>query len=146
MSIIDTARKALTEIPISDILRERLSLALDYSVDLERKVHVLDAENGKLQAKLEAVEEKAKNQALDIERLNKLLEEEIFISHGVEFRKGKRTRNKWLPFCPKCHLPAEGTSSIGDSPMASCTAQCGWSSFIPMLLDQLVNQTNTQPA
>ena len=72
--------------------------------------------------------------------------EEVLIEHGVEFRKGKRTRNKWLPFCPKCHLPAEGTVSMGDSPMGSCPAQCGWSSYLPMQLDRLVNQMNAQPA
>ena len=72
--------------------------------------------------------------------------EDCFIDHGVEFRKGKRTRNRWLPFCPKCHLPAEGTVSMGNSPMASCTSQCGWSSYLPMDLDQLVNRANTTPA
>jgi len=86
MSIVDTTRKALTEIPVSDILRERLSLALDYASDSERKVSDLQTQVGKLQATLEAVQVRCGDQSDEIERLKKQLEEDVFISHGVEFR------------------------------------------------------------
>jgi hypothetical protein len=50
MSIIDVARDALKEIPMADILRERLSLGLDQSADAERKLAALQAEKGALNA------------------------------------------------------------------------------------------------
>ncbi len=46
MSIIDIARDTLKEIPMADVLRERLSLALDQFAESERKNGVLQSESG----------------------------------------------------------------------------------------------------
>jgi len=55
MSILDTARQTLTELPISDILRERLSLAFDHAASLERQIAELQTTNGELQSQLQDV-------------------------------------------------------------------------------------------
>ena len=53
MSLIDTARDALKDLPVSDIVRERLSLALDRLLDAESKIEALQAEKGSLHGQLE---------------------------------------------------------------------------------------------
>ena len=125
MSLIDTARQALTEIPISDVLRERLSLALDEAAALERKISEFQAQAAEFKAELKialAHEQKIKE---ELDRLQKEHEEDIVICHSVEFRRGKRTESKWLPFCPKCHLPLIVSRSGGDA--VSCQDDnCGW--------------------
>ncbi|MGB7749224.1 MAG: hypothetical protein WBN75_18280 [Verrucomicrobiia bacterium] len=109
MSLIDTARDALKDLPISDIVRERLSLALDRLTEAEAKIEALQSENGGLKVQLE-------NERLDHhqtkEQLQRLLyehSEEVVIHSGIEFRRGKRTRSKWMAFCPVCHVPADVT-------------------------------------
>jgi hypothetical protein len=65
----------------------------------------------------------------DLERqLAEAQAEEIRIHSAIEFRRGKRTGGVWMPFCPKCHMPAsvddDGDFSIG------CSAGCGWASLV----------------
>jgi len=61
------------------------------------------------------------------EGLKKEHEEDVFISkQGIEFRKGKRTKDRWLPFCPKCHLPAIDSETTTFDPIAICSGGCGW--------------------
>lgn len=50
----------------------------------------------------------------------------VFFHKGVEFRRGIKTGNKWLPFCPVCHLLAHAPQfTIG----LQCTnKKCGWES------------------
>ena len=59
--------------------------------------------------------------------------EEIRIFRGIEFRRGKRTRDKWMPFCPKCHMPSQYSSVVSPtgfpSPAIVCSAHCGWHVF-----------------
>lgn len=58
--------------------------------------------------------------------MTKRLEEDIRIYETIEFRRSERTGWKWLPFCPKCHIPAGRTLKHGI--MLGCTANCGWAS------------------
>ena len=51
--------------------------------------------------------------------------EEIRIHSTIEFRRGKRTGGVWMPFCPKCHMPARTDEGI------FCSVTCGWISELP---------------
>jgi hypothetical protein len=53
VSLIETARDALKSIPMSDILRERLSLTIDQLAISEAKIEILQRENGKLASRLD---------------------------------------------------------------------------------------------
>lgn len=60
---------------------------------------------------------------------------------GFEFRKGPRTRDEWLPFCPKCHvvLYPEWDSFFP----VKCLAGCGWESTVkPKELCEILNKSN----
>src|ERR1700730_11529856 len=53
MEMVEVARDALKDIPISEVLRERVSLALDRLAEAERQIATLQAEKVGLQAQLE---------------------------------------------------------------------------------------------
>jgi hypothetical protein len=55
-------------------------------------------------------------------QLAELQKEEVRIHRTIEFRRGPRTGGKWLPFCPKCHMPVNDT----DYGQNLCSALCGW--------------------
>ena len=50
--------------------------------------------------------------------------ETIRIHKGIEFRRGKRTGDKWLGFCPKCHMPASNRD--GDLLVCCSDGACKW--------------------
>ena len=55
--------------------------------------------------------------------------EDIRIHRGIEFRRGERTRLVWMPFCPKCKMPAKDIGVVGydGAPHTiTCSAGCGW--------------------
>ena len=122
MGLIDIAGDTLKEIPISDVLRERFSLALDRLAQLE-------AENEELKSKLAVAHSRLENERLDhqktqqeLEGLRKLHEEEVRIFYAIEFRRGKRTGDQWIAFCPRCHMPA---SLRFTNPLCS-NGDCHW--------------------
>src|SRR5580765_8270629 len=106
MSLIDAARDTIKNLPIADVLRERLSLALDQSADSERKIAELHTEKGNLNAQLEHERLNLQKAEDELHRLRELHAEEIRIVRATEFRRGLRTNGRWLPFCPRCHCPA----------------------------------------
>jgi len=59
----------------------------------------------------------------ECERLKKEQEEECRIHGTIEFRRGKRTGGQWLPFCPRCKLPADDTFTLRCSQYPK---DCGW--------------------
>jgi hypothetical protein len=66
--------------------------------------------------------------------------EEIRLHSGIEFRRGKRTGGEWMPFCPKCHMPAFANPNANR--FIACTAHCGWLSYVepqalPIILSRL---------
>jgi hypothetical protein len=122
MSLIDTARDALKDLPISDIVRERLSLALDRLSDAEAKIEALQTEKGSLHAQLDRERLDHKQTQVELQRLRDEHSEEIRIHTGIEFRRGKRTGGVWIPFCPICHSPADLTSGV----VGCANSKCKW--------------------
>lgn len=119
MSLLDAARDALKQLPLSDILRERLSLALDQAAVAESKVAELQVALGKAEAKIESVHAQLEDERVhhqqtkeELQRLRDEHAEEVRIHATIEFRRGKRTGGKWLPFCPRCHLPASTVRTV----------------------------------
>jgi hypothetical protein len=123
MSLLQTARDTLKEIPMADILRERLSLALDRLAEAERQIEILQSQKGQLEFQLQAVTLDYEKAQLELHSIRELHKEEVRIFRSAEFRRGTRTRGQWLPFCPQCHLPANAPQ--GDFFLA-CSASCGW--------------------
>jgi hypothetical protein len=97
------------------------ALQSQYVETMERDVHLLE-ENAELKRKL--VE---------------LQQEKTLIHQGIEFRNSDRTGNKWMGFCPKCHLPAQNSviPGFGGTKVVACTAYCGWKVFTDLRLDTI---------
>jgi regulator of replication initiation timing len=106
MSLFDGIEKFIIEHGSSAILGQQLAFAKEQFAVLERKVSELQLENGKLQAKLEHEQLDRDRAQQELKWLQKEHEEETLIHTFLEFRRGKRTQNKWMAFCPKCHAPA----------------------------------------
>ena len=127
VGIVDAAREALKEIPLSDGLRERVSLALDRLAEAEAKIEVLQTENGGVKSQLER--ERVEHQQTKEQMQLEALKEEVRIVADLEFRRGIRTGGAWKPFCPKCHLPL--TIPQEPSYPAQCSdRKCGWESSL----------------
>lgn len=122
MGLIETARDALKDIPISDILRERLASALDYSSKLEAENRALELKVATVHAKLEIEKEKHDASRVELQRFKDEHAEEIRIYRSVELRRGKRTGAEWAAFCPKCHMPV----GVTDKCEVFCSGDCGW--------------------
>jgi hypothetical protein len=124
MNPFSAIEKLINEHGSAAILSQQLEFARDMFSDLERKVSDLQAQVGRLDAQLERERIDHKEAREDLQRLKDEHAEEIRIHRTIEFRRGKRTGGKWLPFCPKCHAPAGMTANHGI--LAGCTANCGW--------------------
>jgi hypothetical protein len=113
------------------LINERGSAAI-----MEKRLAMKDDEIAQLKAKihdLETSREKEKTES-----------DEVRIHSTIEFRRGRRTGGKWMPFCPKCHMPAsiddDGLYSIG------CSAGCGWaSSVFKRELHGIISQLDIAP-
>jgi len=124
MGLYESAKDALKEVPMADVIRERLSLALDRLAEAESQIATLQTEKGGLEAQLgrERVDQEQTKQ--ELQALKERLHEDVRFVHGIEFRCGTRTGESWLPFCPKCHLPI---SFSDQRTMPYCNdAGCGW--------------------
>jgi len=127
VGLIDVAKDTLKDLPISEVLRERLSLALEQSAVFERQVGELQAEKGGLQAQLEREHADHEATKKKLKNLEETLREETRFVHDVEFKRGTRTGNEWKPFCPKCHLPL-AVPNRADWPFTCSDGECGWAS------------------
>ena len=85
---------------------------------------VQEAKIAAFEKKFAELEAENKQLRLDNERMKKLLEEEVRVARGVEFRRGQRTGGRWLPFCPKCGLPVEEDHGRRNLPV-QCSS-CDW--------------------
>lgn len=121
---------------MADILRERLSLALDQSAGFERQVSALQTELGKFQAQLEIVTLDRDKAREELQRLKDEHSEDVVIHRAIEFRRGKRTRGVWSAFCPKCHLPI---LEYADHTGVECSGQCGFYAPLERHLDAIVS-------
>ena len=120
-----------------DIETLRAIISLTHSIQsseaeiVERDIRVMQ-ENAKLvQEKTELERQLAAAQA-----------EDILIHRGIEFRRGKRTGNKWQAFCPKCHMPGQFSFARGSTHgrVMGCSARCGWTVFSDKSLEDLIKE------
>lgn len=105
MGLLETARDALKDLPVSDILRERLSLALDQATAAEKKIEAMRDENAELKAEIKIARADAEKKSAELEALRKEHEEEVVVLDSLVFKRGKRTLGRWVPMCPVCDLP-----------------------------------------
>lgn len=76
-------------------------------------------------------------------KLAELESEEILIKQCIEFRRGKRTQGEWLPFCPKCHMPALFTS---EAKFSGCSdSDCKWEVETQTPVGQLIQSLPAGP-
>ena len=89
---------------------------------VERDIRVMQENATLVQKNAELERQLAAARAEDIQ----------FHSIGIEFRRGKRTGNKWMAFCPKCKMPAQIVFLRGrsDTRAMACSSHCGWSVFV----------------
>jgi hypothetical protein len=67
--------------------------------------------------------------------------EQVRIHKGIEFRRGKRTNDKWIGFCPKCHMPAQDAwTRPRNDKIVVCTASCGWQVWMELKLDDIITE------
>jgi hypothetical protein len=125
MSFFDLAKDALKEIPMADVMRARLELAFDQSTLQEKQISTLREENAELKAELKIAARDIEKKTEELAALREAHREAVRIHKGVEFRKGSRTGDAWMSFCPKCHLTLEIPMSGGDS-VACADINCGW--------------------
>ena len=85
MGMVEVARDALKDIPISEVLRKRVSLALYRLAEAERQIATLQAEKGDLQAQLERERIDREQTKKELQPLQELLREEIRLVCDVEF-------------------------------------------------------------
>ena len=130
MGLVDIAKEALKEIPLSEVLRERISLALDRLAEAEEKIEALQTENGGLKAQLEREHIDHQQTKSELQRLKAEHVEEVRVAYGVEFRRGERTGGKWRPFCPKCHLPMGVIAWSAGVPYCNDETNCRWVSNV----------------
>jgi hypothetical protein len=135
--------KLVTERAAADIIGKHLEFAKAQSAAEERKVSELQVENGRLQERVERVLIDLHGTQQELQRLKKEHEEEIRIHRCIEFRRGKRTGNRWAAFCPKCHMPAiQYASTI----FVTCSdgISCKWSLRLDkLILEQIIGELGT---
>lgn len=136
MGFIDIARDTLRELPMSDIVRERLSLALDRLAESESKVEVLQSEKANFQAQLEIERLNHSKTQQELQRLKDEHAEEIRVHSGVEFRRGKRTGGVWSPFCPVCHAPGDMSTGL----LRCAHPKCGWSVLLGKQVADIISK------
>jgi len=92
-----------TKPPVTPILRSKLSLIIEeaeaYQASSDKQSQTLAR-----QAETITTMQQAKNE-VDAE-LEKMKAESTIFYKATEFHKGSRTNNQWMPFCPKCKMPA----------------------------------------
>jgi hypothetical protein len=111
------------------MLREQLVLAQARVTQLETENVELKAKGAALEAELKLAREGYDKEKAEHQRLKDEHTEEIRVWKTVEYRKGKRTLDKWQAFCPKCHLPLMVSASY-EFDHVSCSADCGWTAAI----------------
>lgn len=127
MSLFDVAKESLTNLATSDIIKERLELAMDQANALEKKVLDLEGDKAVLQFQLQESQAQSQKDRRELESLKKMHEETVLIARGIEFRRGHRTGNSWQAFCPVCHMPIV-TIGVGDryATLGCSSGNCNW--------------------
>src|SRR6266446_10046687 len=110
-----TTKHALSKVSVAAMLREQLALE-------KAKGSKLESEVKDLKAQLATEQSNHSKTSQELQKLQAEHEEEVRVWDAVEFRRGKRTFDRWKPFCPKCHLPLYRGSLV-----MMCSGNCGWS-------------------
>jgi hypothetical protein len=96
---------------------------------MEKRLALKDDEIAKLQSQIRDLQA-----AHDKEKIES---DEVKFHSAIEFRRGKSTGGQWMPFCPKCKMPARVSNNFG----VICSADCGWvSDLAPNELQRVVAQ------
>jgi hypothetical protein len=140
MNPFSAIEKLINEHGSAAILGQQLEFARDQFSALERQVADFQSKAAKFEAQLEIERANYNEIKQDFQRLKDEHAEDIRIHNLVEFRRGKRTGQKWMAFCTKCHLPATGGESVTGRNLASCSGCCGWEVFIKLPLELLVEE------
>ena len=127
MNPLDAIEKLITEHGSAAILSQQLAFAKDQFAVLERRVAEFQAKIAKLEAQLEIEHSHHKETQQELQRLKDEHSEEVRVHSSMEFRRGKRTGNEWLAFCPVCHAPADLSSGA----VMCADPKCKWSIFFP---------------
>lgn len=109
----------------SAILRDRLGLVADQVRQMERQLVDLQRELAETTVELRREKEDHVETKNQLQKLKDEHTEEVIIHRTIEFRRGKRTRDEWAPFCPNCHTPVTGDKRLG----VYCTI-CVWKSSV----------------
>lgn len=150
MGIIDVARDTIKNLPVSDVIRERLNLALDQLAEAEKQNGALKKAKGALEAQLDSERRDHDQTRQELQRIKAEHAEDVRIYESVEFRRGERTGGRWAAFCPNCHLPATefpaipamsapGIVSLPSPLTVQCpTNKCGWRIYPKQTLEQMI--------
>jgi hypothetical protein len=96
---------------LEKLINERGSAAI-----MEKRLAMKDDEIAQLQAKIRGIEAFHAKEQIEADEVR-------IHRSGIEFRRGRRTSGTWLPFCPKCHMPA---TESRPHEVLSCSGRCGW--------------------
>ena len=141
MILLDDIEKFINEHGSSTILKYQLDLTKQEYSSLEKKLSEALGEIARFEVKLEREAGEHLATKSELQTLKTEHEEEKIIHACFEFRRGRRTQNKWLPFCPKCHAPAlidyQHTNAT-----ALCSTNCGFEVVFTnhVTIDGLVSQ------
>ena len=81
-----------------------------------------------------------------LEALKKEHEVEKRMSEKILFVRGRITGGKWVGLCPKCQMPAQNTCKRYQEPTVSCSAECGWSVFTELLVEDIAKKLENESA
>jgi hypothetical protein len=96
---------------------------------MEKRLALKDDEIAKLKAQIKDLETAQQKQQIEAD--------EIRVHSGIEFHRGKSTGGEWVPFCPKCKIPA----MLAEPWNVMCSARCGWSSSVkPMDVPNIISE------
>ncbi len=106
--------------------------ALAFSLQSQH-ADIIERDVGLMQENAELKKQLAESQA-----------EDVRIHKGIEFRRGKRTGDIWMGFCPKCHMPVEDAwvprARTNGEKVVMCSARCGWRVFMPTELANIAKE------
>jgi hypothetical protein len=108
------------------MLREQLALSQLHSSKLESENTELKSKMAVLEVELKLIREERDQTKQEHQKLKDEYAEEILIHESIEFRKGKRTMNKWIMFCPSCHVPTFTDYKEDGGSLVRCSKACGW--------------------
>jgi len=126
--IVDALGKLLLDLPVNDVLRERLLLLKEQVEAMEHRILALDKENAELAEKVRELSQKYEAQLVP----------EAFTEHeGALFKR--KPDGTWIHavYCPSCK---RSTGALAKNVAFQCSP-CHWrSSFISRDLDEVMSR------